>query len=117
MYTCMLWSTVKKKVGVIKKILIPYSEYEYESKFSKLMSTATLLHGGLHCRELFHTAVFKLAIYILDEKTTGFPCVVFVSILVSILGYPVARVLQLIWLSFFAPVPVIPISLYIFLRI
>ena len=53
----MLWSTVKKKSLINKKnpkFIIPYSEYEYESKFSKLMSTATLLHGGLHCRELFH---------------------------------------------------------------
>ena len=58
------------------------------------------------CNAIRHLAI--------DEKTTGFPCVVFVSILVSILGYPVEPVLQLIWLSFFAPVPVIPLSVYIF---
>ena len=39
------WSNKK-----IPKFIIPYSEYEYESKFSKLMSTATLPHG--HCMSI-----------------------------------------------------------------
>ena len=40
-----IWEYCKKKCWSAKKypkFIISYSEYEYESKFSKLMSTATL---------------------------------------------------------------------------
>ena len=52
-YSCVhriFWSTVKKICWSAKKkakFIISYSEYGYESKFSKLMSTATLPQG--HC--------------------------------------------------------------------
>ena len=45
MYTCIFRSTVKNIYwSTVKtlKFIIRYSEYEYESKFSKLMSTATV---------------------------------------------------------------------------
>ena len=50
------WSNKKNP-----KFIIPYSEYEYESKFSKLVITATLPHG--HCLYIFSTEYQYIYVY------------------------------------------------------
>ena len=56
MYTCIFRSTVKNIYwSTVKtlKFIIRYSEYEYESKFSKLMSTAIVRFFTDACLQLW----------------------------------------------------------------